>query len=47
MGLKAKVLIDKGEYVPDNFILGIVEKKLNSAACRFGAIFDGFPWTIS
>ena len=45
-GLKAKALMDAGELVPDEVILGIVEERLSRADCANGYIVDGAVRTI-
>lgn len=46
MGKKAKVFMDKGELVPDEVVIGIVEERLKEDDCKNGFVFDGFPRTI-
>jgi adenylate kinase len=46
LGKKAKILMDKGELVPDDVILGIVETRIMKDDCKNGFILDGFPRTI-
>ena len=46
LGRKAKILMDKGELVPDNVILGIIENRIVQDDCKNGFILDGFPRTI-
>ncbi len=46
LGLKAKAYMDKGELVPDEVTIGMLENKLNSTPNDKGYIFDGFPRTI-
>ncbi len=43
LGKDAKVIMDKGELVPDNIVLGLVQARLKQEDCRKGFIFDGFP----
>ena len=47
IGIKAKIFIDKGEYIPDENMLEIIEKKINQKNCLNGYILDGFPRTIT
>jgi adenylate kinase len=44
LGKKAKAFIDKGELVPDEITISIIEKRL--ADCKKGFILDGFPRDI-
>jgi adenylate kinase len=47
MGLEAKKLMDKGELVPDDIMIGIIRDTLQEARCKSGFILDGFPRTIT
>ncbi len=47
IGLKAKEYIDKGELVPDDVTIGIVEERLKKDDCKNGFMLDGFPRTIA
>jgi len=46
LGLKAKAVIDAGQLVSDDIIIGLVKERLKNADCENGALFDGFPRTI-
>jgi len=46
IGLKAKEYMDKGELVPDDVTIGIVEERLKKDDCKNGFMLDGFPRTI-
>lgn len=46
LGIKAKSFMDKGELVPDDVIIGIIEERLKEADCQNGFLLDGFPRTI-
>ena len=46
IGRKAKELIDKGQLVSDDVILGIVQERVAQADCANGYILDGVPRTI-
>ncbi len=46
MGLKAKQYMDRGDLVPDDVVVGIVEERLREDDCREGFLLDGFPRTI-
>ena len=46
LGLKAKVLMEKGELVPDELILDLVKDRINEKDCENGFLFDGFPRTL-
>lgn len=47
LGLKAKSYMDKGELVPDEVTIGIVEERLAKADCAEGFLLDGFPRTVA
>lgn len=47
MGLKAKVLIDEGELVPDDVVVAIVKDRLGEKDCENGYVLDGFPRTVA
>ncbi len=44
-GIEAKSYMDKGELVPDNVVIRIVEEKLKTTECSNGFLLDGFPRT--
>ena len=46
LGLKAKVLMEKGELVPDDLILDLVKDRISEKDCTNGFLFDGFPRTL-
>ena len=46
LGLKAKVLMEKGELVPDDLILDLVKDRISEKDCANGFLFDGFPRTL-
>ena len=46
LGIKAKIHMEKGDLVPDNLILAMMEKRLHEVDCKNGYILDGFPRTI-
>jgi len=45
LGLKAKSFMEKGELVPDDITIGMVEDRLDQKDCGNGALLDGFPRT--
>lgn len=47
LGKEAKDLIDRGELVPDDVILGMVKNRIQREDCKNGFLFDGFPRTIA
>lgn len=46
LGIRAKALIDEGELVPDEIIVGMVENRIKQDDCANGFLLDGFPRTI-
>jgi adenylate kinase len=46
LGRKAKPLMERGELVPDEIVLGMVEDRINQPDCARGFVFDGFPRTL-
>jgi adenylate kinase len=45
LGLEAKKLMDQGQLVPDEVVVGMIENKLTANPNSKGFIFDGFPRT--
>jgi adenylate kinase len=46
LGLAAKRVMDSGQLVSDDIIIGLVKERLKDADCASGYLFDGFPRTI-
>jgi adenylate kinase len=46
LGLAAKKVMDSGQLVSDDIIIGLVKERLKEPDCRQGYLFDGFPRTI-
>jgi adenylate kinase len=46
LGKKCKAIMDSGELVPDEIVIGIIAERYDQADCAKGAVFDGFPRTI-
>ena len=46
LGLAAKAVMDKGQLVSDDIIIGLVKDRLTQPDAANGALFDGFPRTI-
>jgi len=46
LGRKCKAIMDTGELVPDEIVIGIIAERYDEADCANGAVFDGFPRTI-
>ncbi|MCE2516594.1 MAG: adenylate kinase [Alphaproteobacteria bacterium] len=47
LGLKAKAIMDAGDLVADDIILGMIRERLMSDECANGVILDGFPRTVA
>lgn len=45
LGQKAKGLMERGELVPDELIVGLIENRIAQPDCANGFILDGFPRT--
>lgn len=45
VGLRAKAVMDAGELVSDEIVIGIVSDRLDAPDVTGGVIFDGFPRT--
>jgi len=46
LGNKAKSFMDRGELVPDDIVIGIIQERLKEHDARNGFILDGFPRTL-
>ncbi len=46
LGLAAKQVMDRGELVSDDIIIGLVKERIKAPDCARGFLFDGFPRTI-
>ena len=47
LGKKAKEIMDRGELVGDDIVIGMIESKLDENPHAKGFIFDGFPRTAA
>ncbi|MEJ6405029.1 adenylate kinase [Yoonia sp. 2307UL14-13] len=47
MGKKAGVIMDRGDLVPDEVVIGIIGEVLEAGDAGGGYIFDGFPRTLA
>lgn len=45
LGMEAKAIMDRGDLVSDEIVIGMIESKLDSNPNAKGFIFDGFPRT--
>jgi len=46
VGRRAKAIIDRGELVSDDVMIGIVKERLERADALAGFVLDGFPRTV-
>jgi adenylate kinase len=46
LGLAAKAVMDRGDLVSDEIIIGLVQERIKADDCANGFLFDGFPRTI-
>jgi adenylate kinase len=46
LGLAAKQVMDRGDLVSDDIIIGLVKERIKAPDCARGFLFDGFPRTI-
>jgi len=46
IGKRAKAIMERGDLVPDEVVVGIVADRLDQPDCANGVIFDGFPRTL-
>lgn len=46
LGQRAKPIIDRGDLVPDEIVLGMVAERLSRPDCVNGFVLDGFPRTL-
>ncbi|HEX2331733.1 MAG TPA: adenylate kinase [Burkholderiales bacterium] len=46
LGAAAKKVIDAGQLVSDDIVIGLVLERLKQPDCKRGYLFDGFPRTI-
>jgi adenylate kinase len=46
VGLKAKAVMERGDLVSDEIVVGVVADRIEEADCAKGFILDGFPRTV-
>ncbi len=46
LGLAAKKIMDAGQLVSDDIIIGLVKERVTEPDCKNGYLLDGFPRTI-
>ena len=47
LGMEAKNFMDKGQLVPDEVVIGMIDSSLEKHADAKGFLFDGFPRTVA
>ncbi|MDT8407136.1 MAG: adenylate kinase [Methylococcales bacterium] len=47
LGLAAKKVMDQGQLVSDDIILGLIDERIKAPDCAKGVLFDGFPRTLA
>ena len=47
LGKQVGEFLSRGELVPDELAIGIVEERMGQPDCKTGCLFDGFPRTVT
>jgi adenylate kinase len=47
VGLKAKAVMDRGDLVSDDIVVGIIADRIEEQDAKAGFILDGFPRTVA
>ena len=47
IGLRAQSIMERGELVPDEIVIGVARERLSRDDARGGFILDGFPRTVN
>jgi adenylate kinase len=47
LGIKAKAIMDSGQLVSDEIVIGLVKERIKEDDCKNGYLFDGFPRTTA
>ncbi len=47
VGREAKVIMERGDLVPDTIVVRVIAERIDQPDCAKGVIFDGFPRNLS
>jgi len=47
LGQRVKEIMEKGDFVPDETMIGLIADRIDQPDCRSGFILDGFPRTVA
>ena len=47
LGMRAKEIIDRGDLVSDDIMVGMINDRMSQDDCKAGVILDGFPRTVA
>lgn len=47
LGMRAKEIMDRGDLVSDDIMVGMIAERMASPECANGVILDGFPRTVA
>jgi adenylate kinase len=46
IGLRAKAIMDRGDLVPDEVVIGVIAERIGQPDAAKGFVLDGFPRTV-
>ncbi|MDB2325170.1 adenylate kinase [Alphaproteobacteria bacterium] len=47
LGMRAKEIMDRGDLVSDDIMVGMIAERMDAPECQGGVILDGFPRTVA